>query len=491
MGPVALRIALAFLAACAAACGDLMTGALDTRSPLLFLARSDFEPARDACVTRGVPDMLFGSGGSLVIDGAGGDGAAGGNDLLGDMMIDGRGRILLTGMSEDAGGNRRMTLLRLLPGGMLDGTFGAGGTMTGYAAGEERACGLGLAEDRAGRIVVGGTAAREGRAYPAVWRVLGDGRVDDRFGRGGVALLGPGDARESGAPWRCCDVAVDGKGGVVGVGVFGAEERDVTALFRLNEDGSPDESFGSGGFAVLGEALGGDAGAGDPEVPHGAGVSLAVDGSGRIVAAGTLVEGDAWDIAVWRFTPRGVPDGAFGREGRSIIDLTTDAAGGKSNDIAFALALDGGGAPHIAALRWRSGYILEMALARLTPAGTCDPSFAGKGFLIVPGGLFEIPSSLALDRGGEIILSGASQTLREDLVTVIWRYHRDGRPDIAFGSDGRILIPGSSGGISGIVNFDSTLFGTKIITTHAGGFVLAGSSRNTGSGHDLVVRKYK
>lgn len=491
MGSVVARLALPFLAACAAACGDLMTESLGSRYPLLVFARGGSRPSPESYIPGGVPDPLFGSGGALVVDGAGGDGTAGGNDLLGDMMIDGRGRILLTGMSEDAGGNRRMALMRLLPRGTPDETFGAGGTKLGSAAGGDRACGLALAEDRAGRIVVGGTVTLEGMAYPAVWRVLGEGRADDRFGRGGVALLGAGEARESGAPWRCSDVAVDGRGGIVGVGVFGVEERDVTALFRLDEDGSPDESFGYRGFAVLGEAGGGDAGAGDPEVLHPVGIPLAMDGRGRIVVAGTLREGDAYDIAVWRFTPRGVPDDAFGRKGRSIIDLTTDTAEGKSNDIAFALALDGEGTPHIAALRWRSGYLLEMALARLTTAGTGDASFAGKGFLIVPGGLFEIPSSLALDRGGGIILSGASQTLQGDLATIIWRYHRDGRPDIAFGSDGRILISGSSGGISDMVNVDSMLFGTRTIITHTGGIVLAGSTRNPGSGHDLVMRKYQ
>jgi uncharacterized delta-60 repeat protein len=122
--------------------------------------------------TAGMLDGTFGTGGSYASPLASAAGET--------VTLDASGRILVGG-EEIVAGNPEMTVWRLTTGGVLDGTFAAGGLFVFGTAGSGAG---GIQVDVAGRIVVGG--ASNGTNTVAVWRFTPDGALDASFGAGGV-----------------------------------------------------------------------------------------------------------------------------------------------------------------------------------------------------------------------------------------------------------------------------------------------------------------
>jgi uncharacterized delta-60 repeat protein len=138
--------------------------------------------------------------------------------------------------------------------------------------------------------------------------------------------------------YRCTDapkavVQADGK--IVLVAGVSLDGRDSIAVFRFGPDGSPDTGFGRGGVAILGF---------NPYYNY-PGV-VAVDGSGRILVAGSTV-GKEYDeaagesfyfdrLVVARLNPDGAYDRAFGDQGFVQTDI-----GDMETPIAITIQPDG------------------------------------------------------------------------------------------------------------------------------------------------------
>ena len=137
------------------------------------------------------------------------------------------------------------------------------------------------------RIVVVGTLS-DFRGFVVV-RYDRDGLLDPTFGTGGVVRL----AGDSGT-WAT-DVAIAGDGRVVVAGVYISPDRNL-AVLRLDEDGTPDATFGTGGLATV---------ATDAFI--GAATQLAVQPNGKIVVAG--------HGALLRLGADGTSDAGFGQGG--------------------------------------------------------------------------------------------------------------------------------------------------------------------------------
>jgi uncharacterized delta-60 repeat protein len=114
----------------------------------------------------------------------------------------------------------------------------------------------------------------------------------------------------------------DGK--ILLAGTTDVNGRDEFAAARLLSDGSPDNSFGQAGKAII--DLGG--------IDHANAMTLQTDG--KIILAGDRITGTAADIAVVRLQPNGTLDSTFGQGGKSIIDLGR-------NETANAVALQSDG----------------------------------------------------------------------------------------------------------------------------------------------------
>jgi uncharacterized delta-60 repeat protein len=178
------------------------------------------------------------------------------------------GRILVAGRASPGGA----VVARLRATGALDPDFGAGGRLTLSAA---TSAGAVLVQPDRNILVAGNTS---GSAVMTVTRLRPDGSLDTTFGSGGTAIVDFGSLAD-----LLGGAVLQPDGRIVVAGYTQASE-DV-AVARLNANGSPDATFGTGGKATVdfGVATFGNAVARAP--------------NGRIVVAGQKTGGDDFAVA--------------------------------------------------------------------------------------------------------------------------------------------------------------------------------------------------
>jgi uncharacterized delta-60 repeat protein len=238
-------------------------------------------------------DPGFGQGGKRVLP-IGSRGNSGATAIA----VQPDGRIVLAGSSDQGATGMDFAVVRLLPDGTPDGSFGQGGTVTVDLAGDtDRAWALALQAD--GRIVVGGQANTGGAVGGmdfALLRLRSDGQPDTSFGQGGrvISTLRSGTSTE--VIRALALPVIDGEQRILAVG---GEGDFVLARYRAN--GSLDSGFGAGGkvVAVFHDVIG-SANA----------VTLQLDG--RAVVAGQV----GHRFAAIRIEANGQLDSGFGTGGR-------------------------------------------------------------------------------------------------------------------------------------------------------------------------------
>jgi uncharacterized delta-60 repeat protein len=312
----------------------------------------------------------------------------------------------------------------------------------------------------------------------AAFRITSDGQLDSSFNGDGVFTLdgfgGQGVGivpRAGGGYWV---------GGWVRATTIGATQD--FALVALTSEGEVETSYG-GGDGLVTVDLGGDDAA----------ATMTLDPSGRILLAGASVVGVSSNVAVVRFTSAGEPDADFGGDGGVTYpggpgewdgarDIATTATGQpivvgaseSSNDGSAQLVIarleeDGdldptfaeAGmampdlAPHSAAEAVKvlpSGKIvvgatvwgnpisgtpitdlLNIAVARVTPAGALDESFgtSGAGYAVTSIGTEDHVAEVATFSDGSVLLAGTSERFLSDQAFA--RYTKRGVLDPLFG----------------------------------------------------------
>jgi uncharacterized delta-60 repeat protein len=180
-------------------------------------------------------------------------------------------------------GGAASTLVRYLPNGFLDRSFGSGGIVLTKTAGYATVHALVLQPD--GKLVAAGGASDPslgGGIRFALARYNTDGSPDTDFGSNGVVF---GNA--NGAEANAIVLQPDGKLVVAGY-QLGTEpspdyfsETRYFALARYQSNGSPDRSFGSGGSVItrIGSSI------------YAQAQALVLQADGRLVAAGLAVDG--------------------------------------------------------------------------------------------------------------------------------------------------------------------------------------------------------
>jgi uncharacterized delta-60 repeat protein len=154
------------------------------------------------------------------------------------VAIQGDGRIMI---GSDRGD--RYSLVRLMPGGSLDTSFGTSGVVTSTAisgGGWVRSADMAL---QGNDIVVAGSV-QGGDWSCAVARFTGDGQLDPAFGTGGVSTAHAFST-------EFCDAVVIQPDGKIVVGGSGSNTAVYQfVLARFDQAGSLDPSFGSGGIVT-------------------------------------------------------------------------------------------------------------------------------------------------------------------------------------------------------------------------------------------------
>lgn len=165
----------------------IATGVVNTGTGML----PNIDMFASGLLADGSDDPSYGSGGFTVLAFDQGGGNA---DFSATSLRQPDGRLLLVGRAEGAGGND-IAVARLLADGSPDPSFGTGGRvlipLDFVSGGDDGARAVALQDD--GRIVLAGSAQREpgGNSAAVVLRLLPSGLLDSSFGSGGVVTVSP------------------------------------------------------------------------------------------------------------------------------------------------------------------------------------------------------------------------------------------------------------------------------------------------------------
>lgn len=402
----------------------------------------------------GSPDPSFGSHGRAFID-------IDGADRLVFIHALPDGKILLAGSSglSDYGPPTAawFTLVRCLPDGRPDPTFGDNGrarTATGLS-GNNYATGAAVQPD--GKILITGNIADPYFNDPvdiAVLRYTPDGALDTAFGIGGIALVdaGPGKNQAGG-------VALQADGNIVIAGVRDTLGGDIL-LARLLPNGMPDTSFGIGGLVRTNLFAPNDS---FPFPSYDVATAVLVQPDSMIVVVGhSYHDSNVQHLVAVRYSSEGILDrimpavpGGLGSSGH--VDTYEEG-------LAVALQPDG---KIVAAGNFftrNSDMIWEpnFFLVRFNPGGDTDDSFGGHGLKIIGINDYDRAQTVSVLPGGEILAAGQTYD----------RYNA--YDDIDLESAIAVIRLDSSGA------FDTTLVHTGIAITPAG--------TNTDRGTDVTLQ---
>jgi uncharacterized delta-60 repeat protein len=439
---------------------------------------------RDLAIWRynddGTIDTSFDTDGFVVNDGANGVNST---DYCYGMAIDADGKIVVAGSSAKAGsGYSDMAIWRFDADGTLDTTFDSDGiVIRGQTAGGNGFdYGNAIATDAQGRILITGNSMNSlNKESMVIWRYNDDGTLDTSFDTDGIAIYehaADGTARDCNG--KAITVTASGKILVTGYSDGGTSNYDMT-IWCYNDDGTLDNSFGTGGVVTHTNAANGD---GDD-----CGNAITLDASGKILVAGYSDSGaNSDDLAIWRYTSDGELDDTFNSVG---FVTHHGAAGGTGNDWGNAITLDASGNILVAGYSRNASFNYDMAIWRYTPAGALDNSFNSVGFTAhhnaAGGNNNDYGTAITLDAAGKILVAGYSRNTNGNYDMAIWRYTPAGALDTAnFGSpNGFITHHNAAGG-----EWDD--YGYAIAIDAQGKILVAGNSGNINGYDETTIWRY-
>ena len=179
------------------------------------------------CDANGSPDLTFGVGGVVTLSLAQGI-------TVRDVALQPDGKLVIGGLYSSGAGD--FIVVRLLPNGAVDPSFDGDGVATSDFGGAESGYSVIVQPD--GRIVLAGS--RDGDF--ALVRYLPDGSLDTTFGTGGLATAG------SGVPEHAEDVILLPNGKLLVAGFTSETANEDFELARFHPDGVLDTSFGTAGL---------------------------------------------------------------------------------------------------------------------------------------------------------------------------------------------------------------------------------------------------
>jgi uncharacterized delta-60 repeat protein len=297
----------------------------------------------------------------------------------GAVLLPPDGRLVLVGYSGDWLVDTHFALVRLLPNGSVDLTFGANGWVRTLIGKDARAFDGALLPD--GRMLAVGTSWNGSARVGVAVRYLADGTLDPTFGTGGIAFL------PTTSGFVPADSALLPDGRVVVGGTVGSAT-DLAAV-RLLADGTPDPAFDGDGLAI----------AAFPALQEAHAVLAGGDGSVLVAGAGTGSAGNL-DLTVTRFLPNGTLDAAFGTAGLVQVDVG-------SGDVATSLLQLPNGNLMVAGY-FHAPPLGDSVLARLLPNGALDATFGTGGVLTTDFGGFDRVNTVALAGVERILVAGAA-----------------------------------------------------------------------------------
>jgi uncharacterized delta-60 repeat protein len=338
---------------------------------------SDFDFAVARYNTDGSLDTTFGVDGLVTMDFAGED------DEAHAVAIQGDGKIVAAGLAI-VSGTFDFALARYNTDGSLDTTFDTDGKVTtDFAGSEDHARGVAIQGD--GKIVAAGLANVSGTNDFALARYNANGSLDTTFGSG----LGKIATDFAGSDDHARGVAIQGDGKIVAAGLANVSGTNDFAVARYNANGSLDTTFDTDGKVTTDFAGG-----------HDDAFGVAIQANGKIVAAGCVSCFGGANFALARYNTDGSLDTTFDGDGL----VTTDFAGG--TDQAFAVAIQGDG-KIVAAGSFVVSGTFDFAVTRANTNGSLDTTFSGDGKVTTDfAGSTDQARAVAIQANGRIVAAG-------------------------------------------------------------------------------------
>lgn len=329
-------------------------------------------------------------------------------------------------------------------GGVLDNTFGNGGTIIWDSGISDKANDLEIQSD--GKIVVAALSPSRG-SVPKIllMRLNSDGSLDNSFGTDGLVKT---EIFQYGQVGYDLSIQSDGKIILIGEAQWA---NDIQALvLRYNSDGSIDETFANNGIFLYN----------DPSDVYAMARAVAIQPDGKIVVTGKVYYSSFAKVFVFRLNTDGTIDSEFGNDGVFYYDSIFDA------DSGTAISVQSDSKIVIGVTRsHRASFYNALLILRLNTDGTIDNSFGDSG-MVLHKRYFGYPgfyaSTIAMSIDGDIILAGG-----EIGQALVLKVNSEGILDESFSKDGISLI--YTGGCSGaILNTDGSIVTAGYCTFYRG-----------------------
>jgi uncharacterized delta-60 repeat protein len=312
--------------------------------------------------------------------------------------------------------------------GSLDLTFSASGKATlAASAGDDNLAAVALQDD--GKIVAAGYVndVAAGSVKIGIVRYNPDGTPDNTFGTGGLVVTGV-QFRELA---NAVAIQPDGKILIGGYSATGNSSGYSTRflLARYNANGTLDTSFGNGTGRVITNV-----GIGQCAV-----YGLALQADGKIIASGDASDGTSSGFAVVRYNANGTLDTTFATNGITIVQVTG------ASDIQPEVALRPDGKIVLAGMvdTERGWQNFDVGVVRLNPDGSLDTTFDGDGkskqFISTITNAGVNTRSMALTPDGGVLVGGTMYFAGGTDNAFLMRFLPNGSLDTSFGNQGSFL----------------------------------------------------
>lgn len=312
-----------------------------------------------------------------------------------------------------------ITAPSLAQAGHPDPGFSGDGFVTASFMAESHAKATAVAVQPDGKIVAAGAVFNASMEEIALVRYKPDGNPDQTFSGDGKLTIAAGTMMTYATAMV---IQADGKILVAGGAYTETGPEEFVVLFRLNADGSPDNSFDGDGMVITSVGNG-----------YQAAEAIALQPDGKIVLAG-YAEYDYDNIMVLRYHSNGTPDFTFDGDGIALTPV------GDAHARANAVIIQPDGKIVAAGYAMSNGY-KDFAAVRYHSNGSLDNSFSadGKAQLSITG-KDDRALGAALQTDGKIVLAGQSGAWQgtnfPDMNFAAIRFTADGDPDPAFSDDG-------------------------------------------------------
>jgi uncharacterized delta-60 repeat protein len=349
-------------------------------------------------------DSTFGSGGKVQTH----IGASKSVDNGWGLALQPDGKLVVVGwIFNGTNGTSNLCVARYNTNGSLDTTFGPNKTglvVPGFGDYADLAYSVALQSD--GSIDVAGVTQKtyNGTGYATVLRFTSGGNLDNSFGSGGLVKLGayPNSAFTDVKLQMLTVNGVSTTRIVAASSYYTPSAQHHLILARLNLDGSPDTTLGSGGTGV--EDF-------NPGTYSYTSSGLAVQPDGSLIAVGSAkpTTKSLEDIVAVRFDPNGNPDPTFNPAG-PVPGMVTIGLSSSSVEGIAAVVQPSDGKILIEGVRGITTQYNNSVIACLNPDGSLDGTFGSSGFVIqsltFPGVLAK--GGIALQADGKIVTAGVA-----------------------------------------------------------------------------------